>query len=298
MESVTECPVCASTHRCSVTSRGKDFAGQQVVACCRCGTHYQAQRLGPAELDEYYRHQYSIRYRGSTTPDPRAIEARDQVARYRFERLRRHGLLRPNETILELGCGAGNFLRLCDQGGLRAWGVEPSEGYAEYARAAGSNVETGVFPTCQGGAECYDAIALFHVLEHLPKPLEVMASVRGLLAPHGVVVLEVPELGRALGPRWSESYFHAPHLLDFTRASLRYLLESAGFVPTLEDFGPSPRRRHHLLVAARPDGLLGAPSMPNVDEVRSLIRRVRTWIAVSRVTAPAARRVRRIATNA
>ncbi|MGE3964953.1 MAG: class I SAM-dependent methyltransferase [Planctomycetota bacterium] len=289
---MTTCPACTSTRRTRITSRGKDFVGQEIVGCLDCGGLYQSPRLDPDELAAYYRSEYSLRYRGAATPDAAAIALRDRVAQYRFDRLRRHGLLLPGETLLEIGCGAGNFLRLCRSGGMLACGIEPSAGYAEHARADGLDVQVGMFPDCRGSSSHYDAVALFHVLEHLPDPAATLTAVRELLSPHASVAVEIPEWGRALGPRWSERYFHAPHLVDFTRASLRCLLERTGYVVTLEDFGPAPDRRHHLLVVARPTPAPVAPTPLASSAIHRQFRRLRAWIAISRITGPAFRGVR------
>lgn len=294
MERVESCPVCEHGSSDFVTRRGKDFVGQSIVSCPRCEVFYQSPRLTESELAQYYRDEYSRRYRGDSIPDEAALRHRDGIARYRFDLLTRQDVLRGGDEWLEVGCGAGNFLHLCSQAEVNAWGVEPSEGYGNTAKEAGLAVEVGTFPEHHGERDQYHGAALFHVLEHLPRPLETLRRVRELLRPDGSLVVEVPELTHALGPRWSESYFHAPHLIDFTEGSLQHLLRRAGFEVMHRDYcTSSPRRSHHLLVVARPVEDAAVRTLTLSKPVETL-RNVRRWIRISRWTAPIYRGTRAV----
>jgi 2-polyprenyl-3-methyl-5-hydroxy-6-metoxy-1,4-benzoquinol methylase len=294
MESLERCPSCGARRRTAVTGRGMDFTAQRIHRCDTCGLLFQSPRMDAESLRDYYASEFSRRFRGSVTPDAQALAMRDAIAAYRFDWLKERGILAPGRSLLELGCGAGSFLRLCERFGMAVWGVEPSEGYAAHARSLRLSVEPGHFPDARGGRERYDVVALFHVLEHLPRPRETLQIIRGMLEPGGTLVIEVPDIGRAIGPRWSERYFHAPHLLDFTEDSLRYLLTGAGFEIVAQDTrGQNRRRRHHLLVAAQ---VATQPARPVADAagMLRLLLRLRFWIAVSRVIRPVVSRARRL----
>ena len=286
MESLERCPACGARHWTEVTGHGMDFTSQRIHRCDTCGLLFQSPRMDAQSLRDYYASEFSLRFRGSETPDVQALAMRDAIAAYRFDWLKERGILAPGRSLLELGCGAGSFLRLCERFGMAVWGVEPSEGYAAHARSLGLSVEPGHFPAARGGREQYDVVALFHVLEHLPRPRETLQLIRGMLEPGGMLVIEVPDIGRAIGPRWSERYFHAPHLLDFTEDSLRYLLTDAGFEVVAQDTrGQDRRRRHHLLVAARV-AMRPTPPVASAAGMLRVLLRLRFWIVVSRVTRP------------
>jgi 2-polyprenyl-3-methyl-5-hydroxy-6-metoxy-1,4-benzoquinol methylase len=271
-----------------------DFSAQRIHRCDTCGLLFQSPRMDEESLREYYVSEFSLRFRGSEAPDEQALALRDTVAAYRFRWLKEHRILAPGRSLLELGCGAGSFLQLCERFGMLAWGVEPSAGYAAHARSLGLSVENGHFPAARGGRDQYDVVALFHVLEHLPRPRETLAFIRGMLRPGGLLVIEVPDIGRAIGPRWSERYFHVPHLLDFTEDSLRYLLTDGGFEVVARDArAQNRRRRHHLLLAARV-AAKAVPPVANAAAMHRLLLRLRFWIAVSRVTRPVVSGARRL----
>lgn len=76
-----------------------------------------------------------------------------------------------------------------------------------------------------------DAVTLFHVLEHLPEPRDVLSQIHRKLRPGGLLLIEVPNWGshmrRLRGLRWQFVLDH--HVNHFTAASLARLVEHAGF---------------------------------------------------------------------
>jgi SAM-dependent methyltransferase len=75
-------------------------------------------------------------------------------------------------------------------------------------------------------------VVLYHVLEHVPAPVTTLREVHRILAPGGMVVVEVPSYAaigfRVLGTRnLCVDYPH--HLYFFTPSTLERCLESSGF---------------------------------------------------------------------
>lgn len=78
----------------------------------------------------------------------------------------------------------------------------------------------------------YDAVILWHTLEHIYKPTHVLETIRMLLKPSGVLVLQVPDLNRNsfdLG-----IYDHVSH---FTQASLLHYMSAIGWSPKIDGIG-------------------------------------------------------------
>jgi SAM-dependent methyltransferase len=78
----------------------------------------------------------------------------------------------------------------------------------------------------------YDLVTMWHVLEHLHDPLATLSQCRRVLKPGGVLMVEVPNVS-SLCSGIFRSYWaplEAPrHLYQFTSATLRTLLVTAGF---------------------------------------------------------------------
>ena len=153
--------------------------------------------------------------------------------------------VKPSGKLLDIGAGKGDFVSLARKNGYEAKGIEPSPRFCEYARETyGVQVEQGYLG--QGDhfkGEKFDVITLFHVVEHVPRPQELLATISEYLKEDGVVYIEVPNADAGLlwiadrvfrlcGKNWSSrlSPLHAPfHSMGYSPKSLRYLLEKNGF---------------------------------------------------------------------
>ena len=144
------------------------------------------------------------------------------------------------QRLLDVGGGEGGFVQaFLRQRAGAALLVEPGVQAARRAREHGLDVFAG--PIEQLDPESvgqFDAISFLDVLEHLEEPLPALQRARALLAPGGVVLVSVPNLGywsvvRDLaGGRFdylAVGILCRTHLRFFTQRSLEQLLADAGF---------------------------------------------------------------------
>jgi SAM-dependent methyltransferase len=104
-----------------------------------------------------------------------------QVSRY----LKRGG------TLLDFGCGNGAFLIAAERAGFTCEGVELDP--ATRARAAAnSGRPVRALEEVRAAGARFDVIRLGDVLEHLPDPGGMLATLRPLLAERGVFLIEGP----------------------------------------------------------------------------------------------------------
>jgi 2-polyprenyl-3-methyl-5-hydroxy-6-metoxy-1,4-benzoquinol methylase len=150
----------------------------------------------------------------------------------------RHGLMwlpgRRRGRLLDVGCGAGLFLKHMQQLGWEVSGVEPDPNAAGIARRnlGHDRVVTGDLGQVELAAESFDAITLSHVIEHVPDPAETLAICRRLLEPSGRLVLTTPN-SESLGARhFGRTWVHwdpPRHLQVFNARTLSQLTREAGF---------------------------------------------------------------------
>lgn len=231
LQRLDRCPSCGASPGGFVflTDRGDRFDGERAVLCGTCALVFLTPRLGPDALERYYlSDDFSREVRGSGRPSPEAMAYRDMRARRRWRFL--EDRLPPGARCLEIGCGAGNFLELLAEAGHEVRGIDPSTGYAADARSRGLDVVAGHFPADLPGAEPYDVAVLFHVLEHVPEPVPLLAAIRERLQPDGILCLEYPDVELAARRRFlPHTYFERAHLFDFSRATVGDALARAGF---------------------------------------------------------------------
>ena len=144
-------------------------------------------------------------------------------------RLRELDGLEPGR-LLDVGCGKGRFLAAARDAGWDVVGIEFAHASAEAARANGVDVHEGDFldVALPGG---FDAVTLWHVLEHLPEPLAAVARAADLVRPGGRVVISVPNINSLQARLGADSWFHLDlprHLFHFGPRSLTALVERSG----------------------------------------------------------------------
>ena len=205
-----KCSLCDSRHLDRVADTdSKSGLALDVFLCGSCGLIQQAPLPSEEELKQYYATDYRIDYKRTRYPKPKHVFRSARLASQRLNFLRAAGV-RPT-TLLDIGAGSGEFVALASRAGFRAEGVEPNQGYSEYARSQYEvPVSTGDLDDI---TSCHEVVTMFHVLEHLRSPADVFSRLHSLLKPGGRLFIEVPwALAGSIAP--SNRYFKA-HLYYF-----------------------------------------------------------------------------------
>jgi 2-polyprenyl-3-methyl-5-hydroxy-6-metoxy-1,4-benzoquinol methylase len=136
--------------------------------------------------------------------------------------------------LLDYGCGSGWYgARMRELG----WRVTLMDFNADSVRRAADRYAlpalAGSLPHPQVKAESWDVVTLGSVLEHVSAPHRLIEAAAQALVPGGLLVVSVPHIAgwsfRAFGANWAGLDLPR-HLLHFTPATLRRLLEEHGLV--------------------------------------------------------------------
>jgi SAM-dependent methyltransferase len=138
-------------------------------------------------------------------------------------------------SLLEIGCGGGDFLSRAAVRGLKVTGIEYSAHACATARSKldefQGEVIQGEISILEGQKECFDYIVFCDVLAYVRDPRIFLQTVFDLLKPNGSIFCVVPSLdswsARLLKTNWME--FKLEHLSYFDTKSLRSLLFQEGF---------------------------------------------------------------------
>ena len=205
-----------------------------IARCAHCGLVFANPRLSKEDIWKRYSPDYFWR---EYLP---ALGVRD--GKYSLEHFdRRHAAMleliahrvRPPASLLEVGTGAGFFIKVAERAGWRVTGIEVSEEGVTFARnELRLDVRREAAEEMNFPPGSFDVIVMFEVVEHLLDPLRALHAIRQVLRPGGLLVISTPNFNAlsrfGLGKDWAV-LSPAEHLYYFTEASLKNLLEKTGF---------------------------------------------------------------------
>ena len=155
----------------------------------------------------------------------------EHARRYAERMIERLGL-GADSLVVELASNDGYLLQHFVERGVPALGVDPAANVAEAARARGVETLVAFFGTevaqelvAQGRRA--DLVTANNVVAHVPDLNDFVAGIEQLLAPHGVVTIEVPHLVRLIEGLQFDTIYHE-HFSYFTLTTLVRVLEAHG----------------------------------------------------------------------
>lgn len=225
METQVACNLCGEDSFELLAERDRCGKPLATVICTQCGLVRHQTVPTEAELIEFYTSHYRREAHGERVPGPRRVMRAwlngericDQVAPL----LPRHG------KILEVGAGIGCTVKVFEEAGFQAEGIDPDGKFLNYSR---DHFQTRV-RTCSlydlDAQQQYDAVLLVHVIEHLRSPAAALTRIARVLKPGGMLYVECPNLSAPFARR--SRLFHKAHIFNFSPTTLHQLAEACGF---------------------------------------------------------------------
>lgn len=261
---------------------------RNVYQCRRCGLVF----LMPAKknLKKFYQ---TEEYRKKHSPTlGKAMTAREifemnvPLQAYRISKIRH--LLGKSKKVLDVGCSTGHFLYAIRSHVKTVTGIELNKTHAAFARKKGITVYDTPIQETRIAKEYFDIIFLHHVLEHIEKPKEFLASLRPYLSKGGRFVVEVPNVDDPLlsvytVPSYRQFYFHDAHLFYYSHKTLLRMLQASGFHGKVEGFQLYNFLNHmHWLSTGKPQPnatiALGTPQLPFQVSGNKTKKDINNWV--------------------
>jgi 2-polyprenyl-3-methyl-5-hydroxy-6-metoxy-1,4-benzoquinol methylase len=188
--------------------------------------------------------------------------ARTFTLRWKYNIVRKYGK-HNTRTILDFGCGTGAFLTHCRNKGLEVAGVEPAYAARQSAKELVAAPIAADIAEIQG---TFDAITLWHVLEHVYDLNNTLEALKQRLNADGTMFVAVPNLeshdAQLYGEHWAA--FDVPrHLWHFSQQTMARLLRNHNL--KIHTILPMPIDAFYvsLLSEKYRNGEKGVPNMVN-----------------------------------
>jgi 2-polyprenyl-3-methyl-5-hydroxy-6-metoxy-1,4-benzoquinol methylase len=223
------CALCGETHTKTLYVK----LGYAIGRCIRCGLVYANPRA-PRDLilSRYSREYFWDEY----LPSQGVVDGQFDLNYFDVRNraiLDMIGARTTGRRLLEVGIGAGFFLKSAERAGWQVQGIELSEEATRFATdRLGLSIRCEYAESALVEPGSFDAAIISDVVEHLFDPGAVLSAMSRALAPGGTLVLTTPNFDAAsrhlLGADWAV-LSPTEHLYYFTEESLTRLLRASGF---------------------------------------------------------------------
>ncbi len=219
-----KCPVC-TTESFSAWGRVDIY---NIERCQGCGLGITSPFPEQKQLVAINQETYLLEQRITT------YRSRYEYFKKRYQR-QLHDIksFKPSGKLLDIGCNIGVFLSEARAASFETTGIELNRECAEYAQSHFNlSVHSDYLDNIAFEADSFDVVTMYDVLEHIPDLHSMLAEIRRVLKPGGLLVVQSPNLDSLMADlsKSAWGWLSPPdHLYHFTPGALSSLLVQTGY---------------------------------------------------------------------
>ena len=231
------CPICGSSEKTSCYEFSDTFGSYSLVSCKSCNMNYLNPRPTYDTIGVYYDSSNYTPFLSSGKKENLFNRVYRSVRNYSVAWKRRKiEKFIMKGSVLDIGCGTGEFLNEMRANGWAVMGLEPSEDASEFARRELKlDVMTGFIDETFAHSihANFDVITLWHVLEHVHEPKEALTLIAKKMADAGLLMIAVPNIASLDARIYRKDWIALDvprHLLHFAPETMEKLVKESGMM--------------------------------------------------------------------
>ena len=228
------CPICSGKQlikKLTCVDHSKSKEKFTIVSCGTCSFTFTNPRPKTNSLSEYYKSETYISHTNS----------KKGITNFLYQIVRKYSIRKKlslitaickTGSLLDIGCGTGEFLNTCKKNGYITKGVEPSKIAREQA-IENFNLSVTKETNLKGfEKDSFEIITLWHVLEHMPEINTQIQNIKKVLKSNGTLIVAVPN-HKSWDANYYKEYWAAwdvpIHLWHFSKTTITTLFKNNGF---------------------------------------------------------------------
>lgn len=229
-----KCPICDSDKKSLFLTCVDNTVSKtafELQECSTCGFVYTSPRPQNSDLGKFYESDEYISHSNTKKGIVSRLyqSVRNKTLRQKLDLINSR---QKKGSLLDIGCGTGEFASVMKQDGWNVRGIEPGDNAREMAK---TNYGLDVQPEeaiANIPANSMDVITMWHVLEHVPDLQGRVQELKKILKTDGLLIIAVPNRNSHdaahYGKHWA-AYDVPRHLWHFRPQDIRALLAPHGF---------------------------------------------------------------------
>lgn len=231
------CPVCNSSD-IAIRLSAKDYTVSKelfdVWQCNNCTVRFTQHIPSAASIGKYYQSQDYISHSNTKKGFVNKLYhwVRSYTLSVKKKLVQRLTTLKTGK-LLDVGAGAGSFAAKMKKAGWDVTGLEPDETARQNAKNEYQLELTSIDELHSQPSEYFDAITMWHVLEHVHELHHYLDTFSRILKPQGTLIIAVPNYTSFDADTYQEywaAYDVPRHLYHFSPHSMDVLAEQHGMM--------------------------------------------------------------------
>lgn len=233
MIEIHTCPACNGltfNHFLTCTDHAVSHEKFNIIKCSQCELLITTPRPGPTEIVPYYvSPAYTSHIKTATnTFDRLYLTVRTFTLKWKLSIVEKSAAPSSEKQILDFGCGTGEFIKVAKHKGWNTIGMEPSQHARQHLSPSISKDVKNSLEEVSNLKKKFDAITLWHVLEHVDQLNATIENIKNLLTENGRIYIAVPNSNSWDAHHYKQHWaaYDVPrHLWHFNIKSMHELLK-------------------------------------------------------------------------